>query len=717
MGGFVGQPLGGVLVGAICTITMAIGCAARAPVQPPPIAFEQKLSRILMLEDQRILGSTVEPASQGDAAVPAEGAVVATPLDLPALLVDPEAQIRRRAALAMCRVGLAEAIPSLVTALADHEPEVRQMSAFALGLIGDDQAVEPLVATLQDPSPIVRGRAAEALGLIGDPDTAPAVSDMVTVLIAWGAGQPDDAVAPTDPNVQALRLGVNALARLGEFEPLAAAALDDSGQPRIPWWPVAHALRQLSDDRAWEALVSFARWPAGYGAAFAAQALGALGDPRAVEDLLVLLESDNGLVAAAAATSLGRLGDERAGPALLRQLARPDLASTVQVAAVESLAALRHGDAVNVLLDLLSHASPTMRVAALRAVAAVDPQTLMLVLSGLDPDPHWKVRAGLADLLGSVDPEVAAPRLTALLEDPDQRVVASALRSLVRVAPANLEELLLEHLQMDDTVVRMAAADGVGVLRPPGGIDALVAAYERGGADPDHRPRAAALGALALYGTPEALEIVRLGLADKRWAVRLHAAELLGQTDSPTDVHAIRPAPTPWERGFYDQPELVVATVSPHVYLETSKGTLQIELAVLEAPITARHFMDLARNGFFNGLSVYRVGPDAIVELGDPRADGYGGPGLTIKEELNELSFARGTVAMASDGPDAVGSRFFIARAPRPELEARRTAFGRVVAGWDVLDRLEEWDVIERVRVWDGTSTGPMSGEVAPVAR
>ena len=84
------------------------------------------------------------------------------------LLGDAEARIRRRAALAVGRVGLREGVPPLVALLADPEPEVRQMAAFALGLIGDASAREPLVAALADPSPLVKGSAAEALGLIGD---------------------------------------------------------------------------------------------------------------------------------------------------------------------------------------------------------------------------------------------------------------------------------------------------------------------------------------------------------------------------------------------------------------------------------------------------------------------------------------------------------------------------------------------------------------------
>ncbi len=88
---------------------------------------------------------------------------------------------------------------------------------------------------------------------------------------------------------------------------------------------------------------------------------------------------------------------------------------------------------------------------------------------------------------------------------------------------------------------------------------------------------------------------------------------------------------------------------------------------------------------------------------GDPRGDGEGGPGYTIRDEPNELPYARGTVGMALDWADTGGSQFFITYSPQPHLDGQRyTAFGRVTEGADVLDRLQQWDVIKRVRVWDG---------------
>ena len=90
---------------------------------------------------------------------------------------------------------------------------------------------------------------------------------------------------------------------------------------------------------------------------------------------------------------------------------------------------------------------------------------------------------------------------------------------------------------------------------------------------------------------------------------------------------------------------------------------------------------------------------------GDPRGDGEGGPGYTIRDELNERPYLRGTVGMALDWADTGGSQFFITHSPQPHLDAKYTVFGHVVAGMDVVDRLAAGRRdSRRMRVWDGVT-------------
>ena len=166
----------GLIAGGLCLLFLITGCGRTPPVRPmsPPTPSE-KLGWILRLEDQRVLRDPPPEPSAGDLGADDETArpeVSPAPMrpepDLVGLLGDAEARIRRRAALAIGRVGRAEGVAPLIARLSsDPEPEVRQMSAFALGLIGDADATDALLLALDDSSPIVQARAAEALGRIG----------------------------------------------------------------------------------------------------------------------------------------------------------------------------------------------------------------------------------------------------------------------------------------------------------------------------------------------------------------------------------------------------------------------------------------------------------------------------------------------------------------------------------------------------------------------
>ncbi|HSN69685.1 MAG TPA: peptidylprolyl isomerase, partial [Thermoanaerobaculia bacterium] len=166
-------------------------------------------------------------------------------------------------------------------------------------------------------------------------------------------------------------------------------------------------------------------------------------------------------------------------------------------------------------------------------------------------------------------------------------------------------------------------------------------------------------------------------------------------------AQAIRPAPGSPPSAYTD-PQLLSPAFSPHAFIETARGTIEIELAVLDAPQTARNFMALARKGFFNGLAIHRVVPNFVVQDGDPRGDGGGGPGYTIRDELNERPYMRGTVGMALSRRDDAGSQFFITHSPQPHLDGRYTVVGHVVNGMEIVDRIQQGDVIQRIRIWDG---------------
>ncbi|HUP41559.1 MAG TPA: HEAT repeat domain-containing protein [Vicinamibacterales bacterium] len=685
-----------------------VACATAPPPAPVLVPFETKMSWVLRLEDQRMLRDAAAPVVPPPATQGRRNVLPPPPLppDLIRLLDDTEARIRRRAAIAVGRVGLAEGVPSLVRVLqTDADAEVRQMAAFALGLIGDQTAVEPLRAAVADPRALVAGRAAEALGLLNDAASAPAIGKMVAANAAAAAAvEPDDARAEIGESADAFRLGVYALARLKNYGALSASVLTADGQPRVQWWPVAYALQRIEDKRTLPALLALARSESAFTQTFAVKGLGALRDPAAVPVLLPLIEAPRATSGASieAIRAMGRIGDARGEPVLTKLLYTRGMDPMVRAETLLALGDSAAQVSVDAFVDFLGDPLPTVRLAALQGFAKRDDDTFLTILSGLDPDAHWSVRAGLATILGSKDPERSLARLTPMLSDSDSRVIPAVLTALTKLKAPGMGQVLIEHLSKDDPGVRAAAAGNIGELKPEGGVDALVAAYKRGEADLLIDTRAAALEALSKYGAAAAIPTLRTALADKDWAVRVKAAELLKALDATIETaHAIRPVPV-GAPVAYEIPSLTAPAVSPHVYIEMEKGTIEIELDVLDAPITVHNFITLARKGYFDGLSFHRVVPNFVVQGGDPRGDGDGGPGYTIRDELNQEPYLRGTVGMALAWRDTGGSQFFITHTPQPHLDARYTVFGRVVSGMEVVDGITQWDVMKRVRVWDG---------------
>ena len=102
------------------------------------------------------------------------------------------------------------------------------------------------------------------------------------------------------------------------------------------------------------------------------------------------------------------------------------------------------------------------------------------------------------------------------------------------------------------------------------------------------------------------------------------------------------------------------------------------------------------------GCRVHRLIPNFVIQAGDPRGDGEGGPGYSIRDERSPAPFLRGTLGMALDGPDTGGSQFFITLSPQPHLDGQFTVFGAVIGGWEVLDEVSRWDVIVRIQILDG---------------
>jgi cyclophilin family peptidyl-prolyl cis-trans isomerase len=125
--------------------------------------------------------------------------------------------------------------------------------------------------------------------------------------------------------------------------------------------------------------------------------------------------------------------------------------------------------------------------------------------------------------------------------------------------------------------------------------------------------------------------------------------------------------------------------------MHTTAGTIELELFDDDAPKTVENFRKLSADGFYDGIIFHRVIRDFMIQGGCPQGTGTGGPGYTFEDEINQHKVVRGALAMANAGPNTNGSQFFIVTTDAaPWLDGKHTVFGRVSAGMDTVDAIEE---------------------------
>jgi cyclophilin family peptidyl-prolyl cis-trans isomerase len=384
------------------------------------------------------------------------------------------------------------------------------------------------------------------------------------------------------------------------------------------------------------------------------EAVGAVargGDPR---PLLSLAEShDSPLVRASAAAALATRGE------------RNDLSASERREISDRLAAVAEGDA-----------SPVVRREAATTLArGRDERRAMFFLHELARSDDARDRERAAVLLG--EPELPGEKvltdpetLAALREDRASLVAAAAL-----VAPYADEETRVEHLlaalASDDTALISVAAGAVEEEATEGLADARIMG---------------ALAAALSRATGPELKEARQGL---QRALGLPAAPEK-EADAPPGRLLDR---------LVAERRAAAADPRPLVVLQTSAGDVELELLRTEAPRHVESFLELAADGFYDGLDVHRVVPNFVVQGLCPRGDGYGTGGRRLPDEINPVPYLTGTLGMPNAGePHTGGCQIFMTHLPTPHLDGRYTVFGRVTDGLDVMARLQIGDTIQRVR-------------------
>ena len=672
--------------------------------------------------------------------------------DLRKLFSSPNALIRQRAALAAGRIGNEDSIASLTELLEkDADVNVRAMAAFAIGEVESEKGANAIVAVLKNASsPVeVKARAVEALGKIAGAlpreqearqrelgavvletlnaappaRRAPDQSLILFGLTAALRSRPANA-GPTiakflaSANARVRADAANALARMrlkDGIEQLRSLLASDSDP--IVRANAARVLGIAEDKNSYEALVSHALSdPDSRVRVNAIRALASLKDPRAAEPLLkrgqALAQANvsdrpselNEILEIA--TTLGRLWAQKEDKAAVTWLRK--------------------------LSEALNHTAPEVELAFVRVAPAAYlssfgtgdqgrrkvQETILL---------NWRAAAGVAAGLGEVaalpatvknKAELAATAQSLLRAMLDYRnsgltintlvavhseyAIPDVLRALAAFKPADLGTVAQAQLKESDVIIRGTAADLLGDLPPSEEITrALAAAWPQAANDSLNDAALSILDSLAKQKTAAANEVLKDALKSGDHLIRRRAANLLkanGADDFSSQIGTVQTRNTDadYKRALGRIGKSVRAVVT------TSKGSFTIDLLPDAAPLTVDNFVQLAQRDYFRNVTIHRVVPNFVIQDGDPRGDGNGGPGYQIRCEINQVLYDRAAVGMALSGKDTGGSQWFVTHSPQPHLDGGYTVFGRVVTGMDVVDKIVRDDVIQSIAIKQG---------------
>src|SRR5438067_1860282 len=618
----------------------------------------------------------------------------------------PDAVVRRQAALAIGRIGDPAGTDLLVDALADSGVAVRAAAAFGLGLLKDARAVPPLLALVRAVPAAEQGppqaEAVTAMAKIGGDESAAALRGIL------GNGS-----TPGVPTSLAQSTALLEAWRLGTRAPLPAlVGFAEDPDPTARWHAV-YALARLRVARSVPALLRALDDSTPFVRAVAARGLSralidsARFDPQVVVGRLrPLLGDRDPQVRINALRALATFHDSA-----VARLAVPlagDADVNVAVQAETTLGVLGGRAAVEALGARLASAVFALRRQALIALAQADSAAgVAAAAAALPRDADWRWRSVAAEVFGAARDR---SRLEAQLTDGDGRVVAQALQTLTRLVPeadTTLGPRARQLLAHPDPAVRSIAADLLARHPATADVDRLIQAYTRAAGDPfdDARLSAvAALGAIARAGAEGRLAVAGRFLAtapraDDYLVRRLAAERLPDAADRWGPAAPIATGRGP--EGYRDAVRRYLLAAlrgqPPRVTIETDRGTMVAELYATEAPLTVAAFLDLVERRYFDGSRWHRVVPNFVVQDGDPRGDGWGGPGFVLRDEMNPVRYDVGTMGMALSGPDTGGSQFFITHSPQPHLDGSYTVFGRVVSGFNVLAAITQGDRIRSI--------------------
>jgi cyclophilin family peptidyl-prolyl cis-trans isomerase/HEAT repeat protein len=666
------------------------GCLVFGSVKGPPKGtYEERLhgfAALLHMEDRR----AYDPLLSGRTAS------------------SPDPWLRAKTALAVSRLKDPDASVYLPVLLKDSEPSVRRAATFGAGLSGDARLLRFLVAALGDPDAETATNAAEALGKIGGKDA----TDALLEALAKPAGRRSACAL--------------ALFRKPEARTVTALLTAFGDEPLAPELrrAVVYSLSRKPQPEAAPALRAVLRWgngdsrgPSTEEVAWAARGLGVLEDEESLPEMIALARSSDVSVAVQALGALNSLS-KKIPVSSNEELTRSALAVTVvrasdslpgvAIAALRLLGALPDSPESRAVLEenLLRKGwrGQTALVSLTRLDAARAAEAAAKRVDAASASDSFELKLGASEALEFLegDSSLKEQVAMALRSDPSARIRAAALSSLSKQNSPKKSAYLLAGLIDHDAAMRDVALDAAAPLLEKGSAAlrrAWSAAFDRAFESREPDFTVGALDAAAARG--EAGQGLVAAHANDPDAVTREKARRILVEKYGASAASFRPMPvaTRFSKEDYGRVARAANESLYEAQIVTSRGAFRMELLAEDAPLTVESFRALAAKRFFDGIAVHRVVPDFVVQTGDPRGDGSGGPGYAIRDEINPALYLRGAVGMALSGADTGGSQWFVALSSQHHLDGGYTVFGRVLEGWNVLDATEQDDRLVSVRV------------------
>lgn len=638
-------------------------------------------------------------------------------------LDDPSSAIKAKAARAAGSVQDTVHSGLLLALLSDTTADVRKAAAFALGQMNAvvDSTQRATIShrllehLTREEDPEVQIRLAEALGKIGNRESLEEVAAAAPLMKLGARGE------------VALAIGRYAYRNISSSAGTRAAAgfLDTPGEE----WKAAYALMRIGNGellRPYAAqLTASAHHADPQVRMFIATALGKMAnEPSALDALIGLVGADaDWRVRVNAVKSLAGVDlrlDLRVGSTLVKTISDPN--EHVSLAALTSVAGMKvKGSGLE---DQMRTSLVSMLDGAFTSRQKREAAIALAKMSGTDAYPvivaagskGSLLRTAYIEALGCIPSGNAQAELLSYSQQADPKVRRAALEAILTscaLAPPSRGMVLGAR----SSFVRALASEDVAVITTAAGALAdslfadstvvvpLLETLSRLKSPRDAEPMAAVIQALGSLKAGAAISTLISTMNDSDRTVAWEAAVALEKITGKEYRQYVAPNSLPSHTNF-DWATFERLRKQPEMRVATSRGTFVITMFPDDAPFTCLNALALVSKGFYDGLLFHRVVPNFVVQGGDPRGDGWGGPGYAIRSEFGYLRYERGMVGMASAGKDTEGSQFFITHSRQPHLDGRYTIFGRVTAGMDVVDRIQVGDTITRITFANGTTPG-----------